>query len=189
MQSNYKNLDNKKNNSKREYKLFKNYEIFQGKVRLIEDGKEPRIIERDDAIDLAQSQNLDLVQIAYNKNDFPHSICKLIDYNKFIYQQKQKEKQAKKNARANEVDIKEVDFSIRIDTNDLLVKTNKIRRFLEDGDKVKIVVKLLRREMRLKDMALDTMKTILGKVDDIAELDVNPTASGNMLMCTIRKKK
>ena len=190
MHIDYKAQDTQNKNSKRrEQRLFKNYEIFQGKVRLVEDGKAPIVIERDAAIDLAQAKGLDLVQIAYTKADFPHSVCKLLDYNKFIYQQKQKEKQAKKAARANEVDVKEVDFSIRIDEHDADVKINKIKKFLEDGDKVKIIVKLLRREMHLKSMAMDTMKMILGKVDVVAELDTAPSAVGNMLSCVIRKKK
>ena len=188
MHINYKDQDNKRS-QKKECRLFKNYEIFQGKVRLIEDGKAPIVVERDEAISIAKSKGLDLVQVAYNKADFPHSICKMLDYNKFIYQQKQKEKQAKKAARANEVDVKEIDFSIRIDDHDADVKINKIKQFLEDGDKAKIIVKLLRREMHLKDMAMNTMKSILNKLNDVAELDSAPIAAGNMLSCTVRKKK
>ena len=127
MHINYKDQDNKRS-QKKECRLFKNYEIFQGKVRLIEDGKAPIVVERDEAISIAKSKGLDLVQVAYNKADFPHSICKMLDYNKFIYQQKQKEKQAKKAARANEVDVKEIDFSIRIDDHDADVKINKIKQ-------------------------------------------------------------
>ena len=93
MHINYKDQDNKRS-QKKECRLFKNYEIFQGKVRLIEDGKAPIVVERDEAISIAKSKGLDLVQVAYNKADFPHSICKMLDYNKFIYKQKQKEKNA-----------------------------------------------------------------------------------------------
>lgn len=187
MHIDYKNGSRRE--SKSERKLFKNYEIFQGKVRLIEEGKAPVIIERDAAIEIAKSRGLDLVQIAYNKNDFPRAICKIYDYSKFLYEQKKREKEAKKQARANEVDVKEMDFSIRIDSGDMETKVRQIKKFLEDGDKVKIVVKLLRRESKLKDYAISTMKSVISKLDGLAEFDSMPSANGNILTCVIRAKK
>lgn len=191
MHIDYKESRDGKNskNGKQEHKLFRNYEIFQGKIRLVEEGKAPIVMERDDAIDIAHSRGLDLVQIAYNKNDFPRAICKIIDYSKHVYEQKKREKMAKKQARANEVAVKEIDFSIRIDTGDMETKIRQIKKFLEDGDKVKIVVKLLRREMRVKDLAMSTMKEILAKLEGLAELDSTPSAAGNILSCVIRAKK
>jgi len=190
MHIDYKNgQGNNRAERKGERKLFKNYEIFQGKVRLIEDGKAPSVIERDEAIAIAKSRGLDLVQIAYNKNDFPKAVCKIYDYSKFIYEQKKREKEAKKQARANEVDVKEMDFSIRIDSGDMETKVRQIKRFLEDGDKVKIVVKLLRRESKLKDYAISTMKTIIEQLNGLAEFDSAPSATGNLLTCVLRKKK
>lgn len=106
-----------------------------------------------------------------------------------MYEQKKREKLARKQARANEVDIKEICFSIRIDEGDMKTKVAHIREFLENGDKVKVIVKLLRREMHLKSFATDTMKAVLSKIGDIAELDDTPAASGNMLTCVVRKKR
>lgn len=189
MHIDYKGRDRHDDRQKQERKLFKNYEIFQGKVRLIEDGKQPVVIERDEAIEIARSRGMDLVQIAYNKNDFPHAVTKILDYSKHMYEKKKKEKLAKKQARANEVNVKEICFSIRIDDGDMKTKVAHIREFLEAGDKVKIIVKLLRREMHLKSFATDTMKTVLSKIDDIAELDAAPNATGNILTCVVRKKK
>lgn len=114
---------------------------------------------------------------------------KILDYSKHVYEQKKREKLAKKQARANESDIKEIYFSVRIDEGDMKTKVSHIREFLESGDKVKVIVKLLRREMHLKSYAADMMKTVLSKIDDIAELDAAPAANGNMLMCVVRRKK
>lgn len=189
MHIDYKGRDRRDDRQKRDRKLFKNYEIFQGKVRLVEDGKPPVVIERDEAIEMARSRGMDLVQIAYNKNDFPHAVTKILDYSKHLYDQKKREKLAKKQARANEVDVKEICFSIRIDEGDMKTKVDHIREFLGSGDKVKVIVKLLRREMHLKNFAMDTMKTVLSKIGDIAELDAAPSATGNMLTCVVRKKK
>ena len=181
---------NKSNGSKKfEKKVFKDYEIFSGKVRLIRDGQQPIVIDRDEAINIAKAEGKNLVQIAYNKNDFPRAICKAIDYGKFLYEQKQKEKLAKKRARENEADIKEVCFSIRIDDGDFNTKVNHVKEFLAEGNKVKLIVKLLRREMNLKNFAFDMMKRVMSQLEDLAEIDQPLTGTGNLLMCTLRAMK
>ena len=116
-------------------------------------------------------------------------MCKAIDYGKYLYEQKQKEKLAKKKARENEVDIKEVCFSIRIDDGDFATKVNHIKEFLEHGDKVKLIVKLLRREMNLTGMAKDMMKKVVNQLEGLAELDQAPVGSGNLLYCILRAAK
>lgn len=182
--------DNKPKQAKKQYKTYTDYEIFQGKIRLVEDGKQPRVIERDVAIEIAKSQGKNLVQIAYNKNDFPHAICKIIDYGKFKYEQQKREKEAKKAARAAVADVKEVCFTIRIDEGDKATKIAHIKGFLSDGKtKVKLTVKLARREMHLSNMAKDLMKEILASLEGLALLDGNPTFNGNIMSCTIRPAK
>ena len=84
------NNNNKTDNNN---KVFTDYNIFPGKVRLImEDGKAIEI-DRDAAIDMAKCAGKNLVQIAYNKNSFPKVVCKIIDYGKYLYEQQKKEKQ------------------------------------------------------------------------------------------------
>lgn len=176
-------------NTKRDIKTFKDYDIFYGKVRLVREGKAPEIIDRDEAISIARAEGKNLVQIAYNKNDFPRAVCKIIDYGKFLYEQKQREKDARKKARANEADVKEVCFSIRIDDGDFSTKVNHIKEFLKAGDKVKILVKLLRREMNMKDYAKNMMKRVMEELTGLAEIDQPPSATGNLLICVVRKVK
>ncbi len=175
---------------KKEYKTYIDYEIFQGKIRLVEDGKQLQIIERDAAIEIAKSQGKNLVQIAYNKNDFPHAICKIIDYGKFKYEQQKREKEAKKAARAAVADVKEVCFTIRIDIGDKTNKINHIKEFLSDGKtKVKVTVKLSRREMHLSSMAKDLMREIMAALDGLAMLDGTPIFNGNIMSCVLRPAK
>lgn len=189
---NMNKYDNKEHaqSTKREIKTYADYDIFRGKVRLVQDGQAPTVIDRDAAIELAKSEGKNLVQIAYNKNDFPHAVCKIIDYGKFKYEQQKREKAAKKAARAAVADVKEVCFSIRIDDGDFNTKVSHIKEFLSDKKtKVKIVVKLSRREMSLVEMAKDLMKKVLSQCEGIATLDSNPTFNGGIMTCTIRPSK
>lgn len=183
----YENQNSKQ--VKKEIKTYTDYDIFPGKVRLVLDGQSPIVIERDKAIDMAKNEGKNLVQIAYNKNDFPHAVCKIIDYGKFKYEQQKKEKNAKKAARAAKVDVKEVCFSIRIDDGDLNTKINHIREFLTDNDKVKISIRLSRREMNLVGMAKDLMKKILNNFTGLADFDGAPTFNNGIMQCVIKAIK
>ena len=130
-----------------------------------------------------------MVQIAYNKNSFPKVVCKIIDYGKYLYEQQKKEKYQKKIERANRVDVKEISFSIRIDENDRNIKIKHAKEFLERGDNVKIIVRLSRREMNLLGMAKDLMYNICKELEDISELDVNPSFNSGIMSCVLKKRK
>ena len=180
------NNNNKTDNNN---KVFTDYNIFPGKVRLImEDGKAIEI-DRDAAIDMAKCAGKNLVQIAYNKNSFPKVVCKIIDYGKYLYEQQKKEKHQKKIERANRANVKEISFSIRIDENDRDIKIKHAREFLKHGDNVKIIVRLLRREMNMIEMAKDLMYNICKELEDISELDVNPSFNSGIVSCVLKKRK
>ena len=107
--------DTKNENRKDKKKpLYLDYNIFQGKVKLVQENGKTVVIERDSAIDMAKSQGKNLMQVGYNKSEFPHSICKIVDYGKFLYDQKKKEKERAKKAREANAEAKEIYFSIRI---------------------------------------------------------------------------
>ena len=180
--------ENRNTSNKRESVQYTDYNIFKGNVRLVGDGK-PVVMDRDEAIELAKSRGMNLVQIAYNKNDNPRSVCKIMDYSKFRYEQKKKEKDEKRRQREAMAEIKEIKFSIRIDDGDKKTKVEKIKEILSEGGKVKLTVKLLRREMDKMEFAKYTIKSVLAELEGIAELDQPPVFSGNTLSCTIRGKK
>lgn len=187
MDKNQKNMAEKSNQAKnRVSRTYTDYEIFQGKIRLIEDGR-MSVMERDEAIAKAKSAGMNLVQVAYNKNDFPKAVCKILDYSKFKYDQKKQDKANKKAAREARGEEKEICFSIRIDDNDRRTKIEHIREFLgEKNSKVKITIRLRRREMHLLEMAKNMMKGILDEFNGIAALDSKPVLGGNILACTLR---
>jgi translation initiation factor IF-3 len=184
------NENNKNGNSqKREAVTYTDYSIFKGNVRLVGEGPQPIVIDRDAAIEMAKKRGMNLVQIAYNKNDFPRSVCKIMDYSRFKYEQKKREKEMKKKQREATAEIKEIKFSIRIDEGDLNTKINKIRELLEDGDKVKLTIRMSRREMQRTDLARDTLGSVLKKIADVTEMDQHPSLVGNLLYCVVRKRK
>lgn len=181
-------MDNN-NKTDNKNKVFTDYNIFPGKIRLVmEDGKAIEI-DRDAAIDMAKCAGKNLVQIAYNKNSFPKVVCKIIDYGKYLYEQQKKEKYHKKIERANRAEVKEISFTIRIDENDLNIKIKHAREFLNHGDSVKIIVRLSRREMNMMEMAKDLMYNVCKKLEDISEIEVNPSTNNRIISCVLKKRK
>ena len=175
-----KNYNNDKMN------LPMDYAIKSSRIRLIHDDSTTEIMHRDDAIDRARSQNMNLVQVAFNPGLFPGSICKIMDYAKFKYNEKKRQKEQQKKARAAKADVKEVKFTIRCDDNDRKTKTLHIREFLDEGDIVKISIVLGRREMNRIDYAKTVMKNILSNFDGIARIDGTPSFEGRVLSCMLK---
>ena len=164
------------------------YAIKSSKVRLIDDGQ-TRIMSKDDAIAEAKSQGKNLVQIAFNPAVYPGSICKILDYAKFKYDQKKKQKEQNKKIRANKADLKELSFTIRIDDGDRATKIKHAREFLEDGDNVKLSVFLSRREMCRIDFARKLLDEILNELSDVAKVDKAPALDGRNWSCIVSKMK
>lgn len=185
----YQNNDpqeNKKSN-KRDKVIRTNWNIKSYSCRVIEDGKTPRIMSTKAAIEYAQSKNLDLIEIGFDKAG-NCSNCKIADYSKFIYEQKKREKEAKKQARAAKVVVKSVQMSLTTDTADKARMVAHAKDFLAKGDKVKISLRFRnKRESSNIEYAKTLMKEVLNEFDGIAVLDSNPTLAGKELSCVLRK--
>lgn len=120
-----------------------NEEIRDKEVRVISaDGEQLGIMSAKDALKIAENRNLDLVKIA--PNAVP-PVCKVMDYNKYRFEQAKRAKEAKKNQKVME--IKEIRLSLNIDTGDFNTKVNHALRFLADGNKVKVSIRFRGREM------------------------------------------
>ena len=163
------------------------YAIKSSKVRLVNSNGQTDILFKDEAIARAKAEGKNLVQIAFNPSVFPGSICKIIDYAKFKYVEKKRQKEQMKKLRASRADLKEVKFTIRTDINDMNIKIEHIKEFLADGDIVKVTIVLARREMSKLDYAKDTMKQILSRLDGLACLDGTPSLEGRNMSCTLKK--
>ena len=120
-----------------------NEQIRDKEVRVIgEEGQQLGIMSSRDAMKLAKDAGLDLVKIAPTAKP---PVCKIVDYGKFRYEQARREKEAKKKQKV--IEVKELRLSPNIDTNDLNTKVNNARKFLEKGDKVKVIVRFRGREV------------------------------------------
>ena len=164
------------------------YGIHSAKVRVIDDNS-TRIMSRDDAIAEAKTKGMNLVQISFNPNVFPGSICKILDYAKFKYDQKKKQKEQNKKARASRVDLKVLSFTIRIDEADKQTKIKHAREFLENGNMVKLSVFLSKREMPRLDYAKSLLSSILKEIETVAKIEKAPMLEGRNWSCIVSKLK
>lgn len=182
-------IKNFKNTSKDDkMSLPMDYGIRSAKVRVIDDNS-TRIMSRDDAIAEAKTKGMNLVQISFNPNVFPGSICKILDYAKFKYDQKKKQKEQNKKARASRVDLKELSFTIRIDEADKQTKIKHAKEFLENGNMVKLSIFLSKREMPRLDYAKSLLSSILKEIESVAKIEKAPILEGRNWSCIVSKLK
>jgi len=161
--------------------------IKSSKVRLVDADGTTTVMHRDDAIAKAKSEHKNLVQVSFNPNVFPGSICKILDYAKFKYDEKKRQKELQKKARAQRAELKEIKFRITTDDNDRNIKVAHAKEFLEDGDNVKITIMLSRREMSRIDLAKSTMKSILACFEGMAKIEGTPSMEGRNMSCVLKK--
>lgn len=139
-----------------------NEDIRVPEVRLVgDDGTQYGVLAIDKAKDVADEQGLDLVEVSPNAKP---PVVKLIDYGKFKYQQQKKAAEAKKKQVT--IALKEVKFRPAIDTHDLEVKLKNVYRFLNGGDKVKMLMQFRGREMAHKEIGLGKFREIIQEVVD-----------------------
>ena len=154
-----------------------NEEIVDKEIRLIgDDGAQLGIMSAARANELAEEQGLDLVKIS--PNAVP-PVCKIMDYSKFCYDQKKREKDAKKNQKV--VEIKEIRMSPSIDTNDLNTKVKAALKFLKDGNRVKVSVRFRGREMAHTNIGEKLLMDFADACTEIATMEKNPKLEGRFM--------
>lgn len=141
-----------------------NRQIRAPKVRVIaQDGEQVGIMNVQEAIFKAESEGLDLVEIAPNAKP---PVCKIIDYGKFRYQQTKKEKEGKKSQ--HQVKVKEIKVKPNIDQHDLDFKLRHAREFLEKGNKVKVTCVFRGRELMFTDLGMKVILSVCETLKDVA---------------------
>ena len=133
-------------------------------LRLIgEEGEQLGVMETRRAIGIAREQELDVIVVSENANP---PVAKIVDLNKYVYKEQQRKKAQAKQARANRIDLKEMQFRPKIDDHDFEVKTNKIKKFLDKGDHVKIIVRFKGRERFIyQELSLELFERISTRVE------------------------
>jgi len=153
--------------------------IKSPQVRLIgADGKQLGIRTIEEAQRIAYEADLDLVEVA-PQGDPP--VCKIMDYGKFLYEQEQKEKAAKK--KQSVIVVKEMKLRPKIDIHDYETKKKHILRFLEQGNRVKVTIMFRGREMTHTELGLNLLNRLSEELADIAIVESKPDLDGrNMTM-------
>jgi translation initiation factor IF-3 len=156
-----------------------NGEIYAKEVRVIDqEGKMLGVYSVPEAIRLAQSHGLDLIEIAPTATP---PTCKIMDYGKWKYENKKKQTQARKNQII--VDTKEIQLRPRTEQHDLETKIRHARRFLIEGDKVKVNLRFSGREMAHLDEGLTVLKKFTEAVTEIAIVESEPKKEGRQVFC------
>jgi translation initiation factor IF-3 len=155
-------------------------------VRVIdENGNQLGIILVQEARRIAENRGYDLIEISPNANP---PVCKLLDYGKFRYEQMKKEKLQRKHQQQTQV--KEIRLHPNTDDHDFEYKARHVRRFLEDGNKVKATVIFKGREITYQDQGKDILQRLLEKVEDITKVEQEPKMEGrSMIMMLAPDKK
>ena len=161
-----------------------NEEIQDKEVRLIgDDGAQLGIMSAEAANALAEEQGLDLVKISPNATP---PVCKIMDYSKFCYDQKKREKDAKKNQKV--VEVKEIRMSPSIDTNDFNTKVKSAQKFLSDGNRVKVSVRFRGREMAHTNLGEKLLMDFAEACAEIASMEKNPKLEGRFMAMFLTPK-
>ncbi|MBP3899368.1 translation initiation factor IF-3 [Candidatus Saccharibacteria bacterium] len=163
-----------------------NGEIRYERVRVIgSNGEQLGIMSSRDAQILARDQGVDLVEIAANANP---PVVKVIDWGKYQYQKMKEQAKNRKKAREKQSELKQMKIGLKISDNDLNIKIRKIKGFLEDGDRVKIMIIFRGREMAHKEIGQELLDRVLAELGDAAIVEGKPQFAGRNLSIGIRKK-
>ena len=161
-----------------------NDEIQDKEIRLIgADGAQLGIVSAEQANAMADEQGLDLVKISPNATP---PVCKIMDYSKFCYDQKKREKDARKNQKV--VEIKEIRMSPSIDTNDLNTKIKAATKFLADGNRVKVSVRFRGREMAHTNIGEKLLMDFAEACTEVATMEKNPKLEGRFMAMFLTPK-
>jgi translation initiation factor IF-3 len=162
-----------------------NGNIPNGDVRIIDvDGNQLGVFGKQAALALANAKGLDIVVVS---PDAKPMIAKLMDYSKHKYEQKKKQKEAKKNQHIP--DLKEVQLSPVIQQHDIETKLNNARKFINNGDRVKVVMRLKGRMISHSDIGKKVMEDFFTALEDIAVMEKKLQLDDKFFNMTLIKKK
>jgi len=163
----------------------KNQEIRVPRVRVIgSDGEMIGVLSRDEALRMAEEEGLDLVEIQPNADP---PVCKIMDFGKFKFEMQKKANEAKKKTK--QVEIKELKFRPVTDEGDYQIKLRNMRRFLEEGDKVKVNIRFRGREMSHQELGREMASRIEADLGEDIVVESRPRLEGRQMVMMIAPKK
>lgn len=172
----------KKDNIKNQYRV--NEQIRAREVRIVGDDIESAILSTREALQLAEQKGVDLVEISPNAEP---PVCRLIDYSKFIYQQKKRQKEMK--AKQTKIEIKEIRFGPQTDDHDYNFKLKHAQGFLSEGDKVKAYVFFRGRSILFKEQGEVLLLRFAQDLEEYGKVESMPVLEGKRMTMFIAPKK
>jgi translation initiation factor IF-3 len=160
-----------------------NKEIKEKEIRLVS-GDESRIINTGEALELAIRDDMDLVMIS--PSAVP-PVCRIMDYSKFMFEQAKKEKEAKKNQKI--VDLKEIRLSATIEEHDIDIKARYAKKFLTNGDKIKVSIRFKGRQNNYTNSGSKVFDNFLLKLDDLGIVEKSARLEGKNMFMVLSPKK
>ena len=162
-----------------------NDEINANKVRLIgSEGEQIGILSLEEALDKAKESSLDLVQMAKEGDPV---VCKLMDHGKHIFDSKKQKSASRKKQKR--ILIKEIKFRPVTEENDYQIKVNKIKNFLEEGNKAKVTLRFRGREMAHQSIGMNLLKRVEEDLESTANVEQFPTLEGRQLVMMMAPNK
>ena len=172
----------KGDNKKQQYRI--NEQIRVHEVRIVGEDIESSVMSTRDALRLAEDKGVDLVEISPNAQP---PVCRLIDYSKFLYQQKKKAKELK--AKQVKVEVKEIRFGPQTGDADYAFKLKHAQEFLNDGNKVKAYVFFKGRSIVFKEQGEVLLLRFANDLEELAKVESMPSLEGKKMFLTLAPKK
>ena len=152
--------------------------ITSNTVLVIDDEGEKRgVMKTEAAIALAEEAGLDLVEVSPNAEP---PVCKIMDYGKYKYQAQKKAAEARKKQKV--IEVKEIKLRPGIDSHDYDVKMRAMKRFFEEGDKVKVTMRFRGREMAHTELGFDLLQKVKADTEEIAKVEFEPKMEGRQMI-------
>ena len=152
--------------------------ITSNTVLVIDDEGEKRgVMKTEAALALAEEAGLDLVEVSPNAEP---PVCKIMDYGKYKYQAQKKANEARKKQKV--IEVKEIKLRPGIDTHDYDVKMRAMKRFFEEGDKVKVTMRFRGREMAHTELGFDLLQKVKADTEEIAKVEFEPKMEGRQMI-------
>ena len=171
-----------KKNPAKQYRI--NEQIRVGEVRIVGDDVQPRVVSIREALTIAKDMEVDLVEISPTADP---PVCRLVDYSKFLYQIKKKQKELK--AKQVKTEVKEIRLGSQIGEADYNFKLKHAEGFLSEGNKVKVTVTFRGRSFIFKDQGELLLLKFANALEDVGKVENMPTMEGRRMTITLAPKK
>lgn len=147
------------------------------------DGEQLGVLSIDEALKTAFNLGLDLVEIQPNVDP---PVCKILDYGKYKYEAQKRKNEAKKKQKI--IEIKEIKLRPNIDSNDFLVKMKQVKKFIDNGDKVKITLRFRGREMAHQDIGVSVLDRVKENTEELCKIEAMPKLEGRQMVMILAPK-